>query len=1610
MPEIKHQFTGGKMNKDLDERLVPNGEYRDAMNIQVSTSEGSDVGTVQNILGNKLVDTVGFLSDIHTCVGSISDEKNDALYWFVHSDFPLEYQTPSFSSSESSLKEVIFSHYILEYKKEITTKVFVDTFYKSSYSSGAATITSLVNSSDSLLVPFVNHVYNIGDIINSISYADTSAAGFSTIAVELEVTAISLNFITLTPVHRILLLSTTITLLNESIVKFSMLKPNVLGFNGDAINGINIIDDMLFWTDGTTEPKKINIPRSIQGTNPNGLEHTKLIVNGLDKGPIEEKHITVIKTGPSKPPVLSSLTSLRQGDLTATSPINFSDISGTKLMSEGEFITITIEGNNETNFLPGDFILLHEFDPFVSPPETYTVRALVETVTPVTPPPGDPLQFFTLLIKLMAVSDDTPIGLTDYKIAIEEEGSSLFNRKFPRFACRYKYEDGEYSPVGPFSEVAFIPGSFAYHPTDAFNKGMVNNLKSLTLNNFIPKDIPKDVIQVDLLYKDENAPNIYTLKSIKKDDPVWEDQGTHVGLFGKYNITTENIYSQLPSNQLIRPWDNVPRAAIAQETVGNRLVYGNYLHSYDMPTPVLLKSFLSTRENPDNSYSAKKSIKSLRTYNLGIVYGDKYGRETPVFTEEGANQIVYKKQASQASLLEVEINSDHPSWATYYKVFVKETANEYYNIPLDRVYDAQDGNVWLSFPSVDRNKVDEDTYIILKKGIDVDSSAFDLDSGDARYKIVAIENEAPDYIKTTWTTIAKPVASPITSTNNVFGGGNGGTARPPTTGGLSFYIRQSHWSDDISNSHSFGLPNLEDQWLEKGTNTELYVSFVGDVDEVNKATQKYLITKIEDLGKDGVGTTNPVWEIFINKPFREIDDWVDDGNLGGTKHRPVIHKKTIENKPEFDGRFFVKIKEDDISRDNLTRNVVQDVEWAVVASVPFYYLRDSNATNTILGVDSPVGVDYTTNNNVTYLMGSWKTLLKFGGTVEKSAWAIDQVSYAGTQPSHSGDVYASNTSNSQCDFSTTQTYLYDNTYGPFGSLGSSGSTTGGFGTGRSRNNNPFFQKGLWSDVSGNHYLTLSYFGIEPDLSWDNARQSATPNWGVGGVSGNNSATDNQTTFVEQIKIGSKFRISGDPQTYTIESVSVERLYNHRGGIVPKTSTHPLHGNSNLNRDHQRVYMKQPRNKRLRFEIKYTIDTALGDDLITNSAIDGVVDATNAGRIEFLQEFDADNTTILSPNPAIFETEPKEDTDLDIYYEASRRIPTALTHDNQELFIPIGSILNIDPSIVESSGGVEYFTEPIVAISWGSIDNDSQFQSNIVNLTPELTEEQFNLIEGLGNQLSFTDGNGGISYAILVTGITSSNLDANGIPKISGFQLEIVKKVGLGWFNCWSFGNGVESNRVGDTYNNPFLTNGAKASTTLDEPYEEEYRKYGLIYSGLYNSNSGVNNLNQFVAAEKITKDINPTYGSIQKLYTRNSDLVTLCEDKVLRITANKDALYNADGNPQLIATDRVLGTAIPFSGEFGISTDPESFASESYRAYFADKVRGAIVRLSKDGLTPISDHGMKDWFRDNLKLSNKLIGSYDERNAEYNITLKNVESTRVISTVIAEIESYWYQP
>ena len=49
MAEIKNSFLKSKMNKDLDDRLIPNGEYRDANNISVGKSEDDDIGALENV-------------------------------------------------------------------------------------------------------------------------------------------------------------------------------------------------------------------------------------------------------------------------------------------------------------------------------------------------------------------------------------------------------------------------------------------------------------------------------------------------------------------------------------------------------------------------------------------------------------------------------------------------------------------------------------------------------------------------------------------------------------------------------------------------------------------------------------------------------------------------------------------------------------------------------------------------------------------------------------------------------------------------------------------------------------------------------------------------------------------------------------------------------------------------------------------------------------------------------------------------------------------------------------------------------------------------------------------------------------------------------------------------------------------------------------------------------------------------------------------------------------------------------------------------------------------------------------------------------------------------
>ena len=161
-----------------------------------------------------------------------------------------------------------------------------------------------------------------------------------------------------------------------------------------------------------------------------------------------------------------------------------------------------------------------------------------------------------------------------------------------------------------------------------------------------------------------------------------------------------------------------------------------------MATKINLKASLES--NNKTGKNGEKSLKSLRTYQVGVVYKDKYGRETPVFTNESASFTVPKTLSSTKNSITTSVKSDPPDWADTQKYFIKETSNEYYNLCMDRWYDSEDGNIWISFPSAERNKVQEDTFIILKKKGSSDESVVD----EAKYKIIDIKNEAPDFIKT----------------------------------------------------------------------------------------------------------------------------------------------------------------------------------------------------------------------------------------------------------------------------------------------------------------------------------------------------------------------------------------------------------------------------------------------------------------------------------------------------------------------------------------------------------------------------------------------------------------------------------------------------------------------------------------------------------------------------------------------------------------------------------------------------------------------------------------------------------------------------------------------
>jgi len=206
---------------------------------------------------------------------------------------------------------------------------------------------------------------------------------------------------------------------------------------------------------------------------------------------------------------------------------------------------------------------------------------------------------------------------------------------------------------------------------------------------------------------------------------------------------------------------------------------------------------------------------------------------------------------------------------------------------------------------------------------------------------------------------------------------------------------------------------------------------------------------------------------------------------------------------------------------------------------------------------------------------------------------------------------------------------------------------------------------------------------------------------------------------------------------------------------------------------------------------------------------------------------------------------------------------------------------------------------------------------------------------------------------------------------------------------------IEESRIRGGYNNTSVDFGVKAYI-VDDKNSASYRSSSLIYSGVFNSRTGINQTNVFSVGEDITKTADPSNASIQRLYAEDTNLIIFQEHKVSRALIDKDAIYNAEGGGSVTSSNLVIGVIQPYSGEYGISKNPESFAVYGYQKYFSDRNNNCILRLSNNGITEISSFGMRDYFRDEVNRvytnasGGRILGGYDMHNDQY------VVSTQVV--------------
>ena len=215
-------------------------------------------------------------------------------------------------------------------------------------------------------------------------------------------------------------------------------------------------------------------------------------------------------------------------------------------------------------------------------------------------------------------------------------------------------------------------------------------------------------------------------------------------------------------------------------------------------------------------------------------------------------------------------------------------------------------------------------------------------------------------------------------------------------------------------------------------------------------------------------------------------------------------------------------------------------------------------------------------------------------------------------------------------------------------------------------------------------------------------------------------------------------------------------------------------------------------------------------------------------------------------------------------------------------------------------------------------------------------------------------------------------------------------INLDFRDCFSFGNGVESFKIKDQLAGRSFQLGQRTLAVSNQDFKEADRFEGITYSGVFSSNSGVNNLNEFNLGLANFKDCETSFGPIQKMHARETDILILQEDRITYVLASKNLISDSTGGGVIASVPQILGTQIARIEEYGISYNPESFVAHGYDMFFTDVKRGAVLKLrgtsrNNDSLEVISQQGMRSWFRDEFyeSIQTQKLGGFDPYMDEY---------------------------